>query len=543
MRTKAKDGGCTTSIWTDVETPRFDVRPAHETDVCVIGAGIAGLTTAYQLVRQGMRVIVLDDGPIGGGETGRTSAHLASAVDDRYYVLENKFGEDGARIVHESHAAAIDFIETTVRELSINCDFRRVDGYLFAPPGESDDRTLDKELAAARRAGLVVDKVSQAPLPFDAGPALRFARQAEFHPLAYLRGLAEAIVDNGGVIHTRAHVDAIEPGSPLTVKLSTGRTLLCRIAVDATNGAITSPIHLPLRQAAYRTYVVTFEIPMGAIPHALYWDTADPYHYIRVAKGAGDRELLIVGGNDHRVGQGDPQAAWVGLEAWTRRWIPIVGEVVARWSGQIIEPSDGPAHIGKSPELDHVFVASGDSGNGLTHGTIAGLMLPDLMRGTPHRWQQVYDPSRSHLHAFGALASEAVRSSMPYADWVRGGDVASVDQIKQGEGAVVRRGLHLVAVYRDEAGVCHERSATCPHLRGVVHWNAGEKTWDCPCHGSRFDPYGRVVNGPAATDLASIEEPRAGETIPIPVERKRGPAVDLREPDLVPDPVLRPSKA
>jgi glycine/D-amino acid oxidase-like deaminating enzyme/nitrite reductase/ring-hydroxylating ferredoxin subunit len=500
------DGGSTRSLWHATPMRRHDTRPELETDVCIIGAGIAGLTIAYELVRQGARVSVLDDGPVGGGETGRTSAHLASAVDDRFHILESKFGEHGAHAVADSHAAAIDYIEDTASELGIDCDFKRVDGYLFANPDDSG-RELDKELAAAKRAGLDVERVAAPPLPFDTGPALRFARQAQFHPLRYLRGLAEAIVELGGHIHTGVHVEAIEPGQPLTVRIAGERRMLARLVVDASNGAVTSGLKMPLRQAAYRSYVMAFDIDPGSIEHALYWDLDDPYHYIRVAPGAGGREVLIVGGCDHRVGQGDPLEAWEELERWTRARFGMAGQLLNAWSGQILEPVDGPAHIGRSPDLEHVYLVTGDSGNGLTHGTIAGMLIPELMRGHRSPWEAVYDPARRHVHALGNWIAETTKSSMPYLDWLRSGDVADVDYIPRGHGAVVRRGLHLIAAYRDEAGVCHMRSATCPHLRGVVHWNAGEKTWDCPCHGSRFDAYGRVLNGPAYTDLASIEEP------------------------------------
>jgi glycine/D-amino acid oxidase-like deaminating enzyme/nitrite reductase/ring-hydroxylating ferredoxin subunit len=511
MPTLAKDGGVSASIWIDAEQERYDAPPPHEVDVCIVGGGIAGLTTALVLAREGVGVAVIDDGPIGGGETGRTSAHLASAVDDHYYELESKFGERGAQLIAESHAAAIDWIEATIQEHGIDCDFRRVDGYLFAPPdshGERALRELDKELIAAMRAGLTVERVDRAPLPFERGPALRFAHQAQFHPLKYLRGLAAAVVEAGGTIHTGVHVEAIQPAEPLLIKLSGGRTILCRAAVDATNSSITSPHTLPLRQAAYRSYCIAVAVPTGTIPHALYWDTEDPYHYIRVAPGdVPERELVIVGGADHRTGQGEAMQSWIDLEKWTRRWLRLDGPVVARWSGQIMEPVDGPAHIGRSPEMAHVYVITGDSGNGLTHGTIGGMLIPELMQGRKHPWADVYAPDRSHLHTLGNLVREAAQSTAPYLDWLRGGEVHSVDEIPNGQGAVIRRGLHLVAAYRDPSGACHLRSATCPHLRGVVHWNAGEQTWDCPCHGSRFDPYGRVVNGPAATDLAVIEEP------------------------------------
>ncbi|HEU0035092.1 MAG TPA: FAD-dependent oxidoreductase [Kofleriaceae bacterium] len=501
------EGGSTVSIWHDTsDIRRFDTTPELEADVVIVGAGIAGLTTAYELVKQGARVVVLDDGPIGGGESGRTSAHLASAVDDHFHMLEDKFGERGAKLVAESHSAAIDYIERTAGELGIDCDFQRVPGFLFSPPGKGYDQSLDKELAAARRAGLIVDKVDRAPLPFDTGPALRFERQAEFHPLKYLRGLADAIVAAGGKIHTGVHVEMIEPGEPLTIRLAGGRRMVCQIAVDATNSTITSPVKLTIRQAAYRTYILGFEIPPGSVPHGLYWDTLDIYHYIRVVRADDGREVLIVGGEDHRTGQGDPNAAWAELEAWTRKWFPNAGAIVYQWSGQVLEPVDGNAHIGASPDLDHVYVCTGDSGNGLTHGTIAGILLPQLMRGHHHRWTEVYDPKRSKFHALGTFVKEASQSSWPYTDWLKRGDVSSEDHIPPGQGALVRHGLHFVAAYRDEAGVLHKCSATCTHLRGVVQWNSAEKTWDCPCHGSRFDPYGRVVNGPAPSDLKSLDE-------------------------------------
>jgi glycine/D-amino acid oxidase-like deaminating enzyme/nitrite reductase/ring-hydroxylating ferredoxin subunit len=397
--------------------------------------------------------------------------------------------------------AAIDKIESNVRELSIDCEFQRVDGYLFAPPGGQDERTLLREYEAARRAGLLVDRVDRAPLPFDTGPALRFARQAEFHPLKYLHGLARAVVEGGGALITGAHVVAVEPAAPVTLRLAGGRSVSCRVVVDATNGALTSPVKLTIHQAAYRSYVITYELTPERIPRALYWDTADPYHYLRVARGPDGRELLIVGGSDHRTGQGDPELAFVELDRWVRQWIPIAGAIVARWSGQILEPADALAYIGRCPGHDHVYVVSGDSGEGLTHGTIAGMLLPELMRGKRSPWADVYDPARGHVRSLGTLLKEATRSTLAYADWLRGGDARSSEDIALGEGAVLRRGRHLVACYRDATGICHERSATCTHLGGVVRWNAAEKTWDCPCHGSRFDPLGRVLNGPAASDL------------------------------------------
>ena len=516
MRTIANASGSTASTWMSETVPTYETDlPDDDPDVCIVGAGIAGLSTALALVRLGLDVLVLDQGPIGGGQTARTSAHLASALDDRFHVLERRFGRDGARLAYESHAAAIDAIERNVRELGLACAFQRVDGYLFDPPSSSH-RELAREVEAAARAGLAVDEIDCAPLPFDTGPCLRFGNQAEFHPLAYLRGIAEAFVRRGGRISTARHVLAIRGGDRVELELERGRTVHAAAAIDATNSSITSRFDLPLRDAAYRTYVLALAIPHGYIPHALYWDTEDPYHYVRVA-GDDGREVLLVGGEDHRVGQGDPPTSFARLEAWTRERFPDAGEITNRWSGQILEPADGMAYIGSVPGAEHVYVVTGDSGNGLTHGTIAAELLPALIVDGEHPWKKLYSPHRTHLHGLGTMAAEAARSNAPYTDWLRGGDVDSLADLPPGHGATMRHGLHVIAAYKDEHGGCHLRNARCPHLHGVVRWNEVEQTWDCPCHGSRFDAYGHVMNGPASSDLgvapADIEEP----TSPSPV--------------------------
>lgn len=514
--TIANDSGITRSTWMAEPVDDFpgevpgDARP----DVCVVGAGIAGLSVALALVQEGLDVLVLDQGPIGGGQTGRTSAHLASAIDERCYVLERRFGRKQARLAIESHAAAVDMIEHTAKTFGIDCDFRRVDGYLWRAPHGSWHE-LGKELEAARRCGLTVEECDRAPLPFDTGPALRFANQAEFHPLAYINGLARAVIAGGGRIVTGVHVARINGGAPVIVELANGRRIRAAAAVDATAMTITSKFGIPTREAAYRTYVVALEVEPGYVPHGLYWDTEDPYHYIRVAR-QGEGEVVIVGGEDHRVGQGDPEIHWPKLEAWARERFPGAGQVAATWSGQIEEPADGLAYIGLLPGHRHVFVVAGDSGNGLTHGTIAAMLIPCLIQNRPHAYEKLYRPGRSRVHGFMTMAREAASSNAPYADWMRGGDVDSLDDIPRGHGATIRRGLHVIAAYRDERGNCHLKNARCTHLSGLVRWNEVEKSWDCPCHGSRFDAYGKVMNGPAPDDLEEAPiDIEAPEQVPL----------------------------
>lgn len=511
------ESGHTLSIWMLADVPQFSpLRSDAAADVCIVGAGIAGLTTAYLLAREGKSVIVIDDGPIGGGATGRTTAHLVAALDDRYFELERLHGQRGAQLAAHSHSAAIDQIEAIVAQEAIDCAFERLDGYLFVPSGDSID-VLNRELEATHRAGLTnVELLPRAPLPFfDTGPCLRFPQQGQFHPLKYLAGLARAIVRDGGQIFTHTHASSIEGGSPGRILTSTDVRITADALVVATNTPINDRLVIHTKQAPYRTYVIGARVPRGAVPKGLYWDTPDPYHYVRLASMApedpGDRtaayDTLIVGGEDHKTGQADDaDERYADLEAWTRERFPMVEAIAFRWSGQVMEPVDGLAFIGPNPlDAPNVYIATGDSGNGMTHGTIAGMLLTDLIHGRSNAWADLYDPARRTLRAAKEFAGENLNVAAQYADWMTAGDVNSLDEIAPGKGAVLRRGLTKVAVYRDQQGTVHTCSAECPHLGCVVDWNSLEKTWDCPCHGSRFDAYGRVINGPANSDLEPID--------------------------------------
>jgi glycine/D-amino acid oxidase-like deaminating enzyme/nitrite reductase/ring-hydroxylating ferredoxin subunit len=508
------DSGHTTSVWMATDVPELPTL-SHDTrtSVCVVGAGIAGMTTAYLLARAGRAVVVIDDGPIGGGETGRSTAHITAALDDRYSEIEKLHGEEGAKIAAESHTAAINRIESIASLEDIDCDFERVDGYLFLG-GDDDRKLLEEELEAAHRAGLAdVEMLERVPTDsFDSGPSLCFPRQAQFHPLKYLNGLARAIMRDGGHLYSGAHAESIEDGEPATVTTTDGHVITADSVVVATNSPVNDWVILHTKQSAYRTYVIAARVPRGSVPRSLYWDTLDPYHYIRLQEvdplvdPSRKEELLIVGGEDHKTGQADDaDERFRRLEDWTRQRFPTIGNIDFRWSGQIMEPVDYMAFIGKNPGSDqHILIATGDSGNGITHGTIAGILLTDLILGRKNPWSRLYDPSRVTLRATTEFLKENLNVAGQYTDWATSGDVDSYDQILPGTGAVIRRGMTKIAVYRDDQGNFHERSAVCTHLYCIVDWNSAERTWDCPCHGSRFDPYGQVVNGPAITPLSEV---------------------------------------
>jgi glycine/D-amino acid oxidase-like deaminating enzyme/nitrite reductase/ring-hydroxylating ferredoxin subunit len=496
------------SVWT--ATAGLPVRPAlagsHSVDVCVIGAGITGLSAAYQLVLAGKSVIVLDDGPVAGGMSQMSTGHLTNMLDDRYFELEHLHGGAAARLAAESHTAAIERVATIVAREGIDCDFSRLDGYLFLAQGDHRE-TLERELAAAHRAGLArVCLEERAPFgSFDSGPCLRFPHVAQFHPTKYLGGLARATERLGGRIFAETHADSIEGGTPARVKA--GRhTLTADAVVVATNVPINDRLAIHTKQAPYMTYVIGARVPRGAVPAVLSWDTGDPYHYVRIAT-FGEDDLVIVGGEDHKSGRADDTVQrHERLEAWTRARFPMVKDVPFRWGGQIMETVDYLSFTGRNPlDEDNVYVHTGDSGMGLTHGTIAGMLLCDLIVGRKNPWAHLYDPSRKTIGAAREYTAENLNVARQYADWLTPGEVRSADEIASESGAVMRRGLHKIAVYRDASGAVHERSAVCPHLGCIVHWNRAEKTWDCPCHGSRFDCTGHVINGPANRDLAPAE--------------------------------------
>src|SRR5436305_9506178 len=506
----------------ELTAQKFYTTPLTEnltTDICVIGAGIAGVTAAYSLACEGHGVILIDDGPIGGGMTGRTTAHLVNALDDRYYELEKMLGQEFSRLSAESHTAAIDRIEKIVGDENLDCDFARVAGYLFLPPGGSVT-DLKHELDAALRAGLLeVQRVDRIPIgKFTTDGVLRFPRQAQFHPLKYLNGGARVMIDRGGRIFTGTRVVKVEDGDQVSIETSKGHFIKARAAIVATNCPINDRLVIHSKQAPYATYVLTLRVTRE-VEHVLLWDTAEtaeeekqvlgpiPYHYVRFARdNAGD--VLIVGAEDHKTGQAsDFEARLAKLERWTLDRFPFVGEITDQWSGQVMEPVDGMAYIGRNPGDKNVFIVTGDSGNGITHGILAGILIVDLVAGRENPWAKLYDPSRKTLNprVLADYVTENANVAAQFRDYITPGSAKSVDEIKSGEGAVLRDGLKKTAVYRDENGNLYAFSAICPHLGCVVRWDGCETTWDCPCHGSRFDALGCVLNGPAISDLEQAE--------------------------------------
>jgi glycine/D-amino acid oxidase-like deaminating enzyme/nitrite reductase/ring-hydroxylating ferredoxin subunit len=497
------------SLWMDIDVaPDAEVLDGvQECDVAVIGSGIAGISTAYELCQRGKSVIVIDRGRICGGMTSRTSAHLAPLCDDLVSEMRKIRGHEATKLFCGSQAAAVDRIEEIQKEEKIDCDFRRLDGYLFQGRDMPSD-TIDQELDAVRAVGASVHRLMGVPLKgCEDRHALRYPRQATFHPLKYLAGVAKACSQKGVIFFRDSPVDEVtEDDGVVTVKAARG-AIHAKHAVVATNSSISDRFAIHTKTAPYRTYVITFEIERGALPDALYWDTEDPYHYVRLQSGRANTDYVLVGGEDHKSGEADNAGErFDRLEAWARSLISGIGKATHRWSGQVLDTIDYAGFIGRDSGGKNIYVAMGDSGQGLTHGVAGAMLNTSLILGEDHSWKDVYEPGRVPLKAAKNFVAENITALKSFAEYVAPGEVSSLDDLKPGRGAIVRRGLEKLAAFRDEAGALHLRSAGCSHVGCHLHWNSFETCWDCPCHGSMFDVDGQPINAPAIAPLARVED-------------------------------------
>lgn len=497
-----------TSLWMD--TSVYDAPTLKRdliADVVVVGSGIAGLSTAYELAKAGKAVVVVDRGPIGKGMTSRTTAHLTAQCDDGFEKLISRRGEEMAKAWFQSQAASIDRIEANQKDLEIDCDFRRVEGHLFLAQG-MDEEFIEKEFEATRKVGMAVKRVKGVPfVGQEATPTLRYPQQATFHPLKYLRGLAEAIRASGGQFYADTVVTGVEESDD-HVRIKAGAyTISAQYAVIATNSPINDKYVIHSKQAPYRTYAMAFALPKSKLADGLYWDTLEAYHYVRLHPWTARNDILIVGGADHKAGEvNDADARFLALTAWMRNLLPELGKELHRWSGQIQDTIDYCAFIGFNPGDKSTFIATGDSGQGITHGTVAGMLISDLILKGSSPWQDVYDPARKPLKSVGTFISENLTAAKNFAEFVGPGELDTWDRLQPGQGAIVRKGLQKVAAYRHPDGELYLRSAACSHLGCHVHWNSFEGCWDCPCHGSQFAPDGTALNGPAFAPLSEYKE-------------------------------------
>jgi len=494
--------GHETLWWKTVEMPEYPALDGDtRVDVVVVGAGITGLTAARLLVKEGKRVMVLEQGRVGSGTTGGTTAHVTQVPDLRFRDLRSKWGIDDLRMVVDSSRAALERIAALVEEDAIDCDFVRIPAYLYSESSDEISK-LEEEVEAAREAGMAVELVRSVPLPFPVAAAVRYEDQARFHPLKYLASLARTVQRNGGRVHERTRVLEVDAGEPCRVRTERGTVTAGSVLFATHTPAGFSLLHTELEPL--RSYVLTAKLRSGEPPEGLFFDTAAPYHYTR---RQGD--LLIVGGKDHKTGEdGKPEESYRALEEYVRqRW--AVGSIEHRWSAQFYDPPDGLPMIGRALTSGHVFVATGYSGVGMVFGTLGGMLLADFASGRENPWAAVYRPSRVKPLAAGphVLKMNLEAGAAFVKDRIKTPKIDTVSEIPLGEGRVVEIGGERAAVYRDESGALQAVSAVCTHAGCLVHWNAAEKSWDCPCHGSRFATDGGVLEGPAVKGLAPVAIP------------------------------------
>jgi glycine/D-amino acid oxidase-like deaminating enzyme/nitrite reductase/ring-hydroxylating ferredoxin subunit len=499
----------TTSHWIDsASLPRFP-RPTRdvEVDAVVVGGGITGITAAYLLKKSGATVALLERGRLARVDTGHTTAHLTAVTDYRLHRLSRTFSPSVARAVWDGGAAAIDQVANAIRAEDIACDFAWVPGYLHAPSGKGARRDASGLKEEARAAGeLGIPSEYQDHVPLFGTPGVKFPHQALFHPRKYLSALLRTIPGGGSHVFEQSNADEILE-RPLAVK-SGGRRVRGKYLILAThdplmgNTGMAAALLFQTKLALYSSYALGARIPAGLLPAASWWDTGDPYYYLRVERRRGF-DYAIFGGEDHKTGQGDPAAAYARLE---RKFLFLIprGRIDHRWSGQVIETNDGLPYIGET--APHQFAATGFSGNGMTFGTLAAMMAVDAAAKRKNPWTELFDPHRRKVLG-GTWEYLKENKDYPYymvRDRLAKAEGTSLSALKPGQGKILSLGGKKVAAHRDGDGRLSLCSPVCTHLQCIVGWNGAEQTWDCPCHGARYTPTGEVISGPAEEPLEKL---------------------------------------
>ena len=465
-------------------------------DVAILGGGITGLTAAAHLKQAGKRVAVLEAAHIGSGTSGYTSGHLDATTDTPLADLIFEFGEKASQVVAIANREAIDLIDARCRGWP-DCEFQRIPSYQYTETADGLSG-LQKQCAAARKLGYNSWFSRQVPLPFECVGAVQTEGQARFHILRYLQHLAESVHGDGSSIFENTRAAPPEDGSPCTVHTEHADVRANKVIV-ATHSYL-GISEFDFRVFPYQSYVLTARV-QEQIADALFWDDEDPYHYIRLAS-LHEPDLLIIGGCDHKTGQSlDERERLAELERYAKERFAGCS-IEQEWSAQYYIPADGLPHIGRVPTTEHLYMATGYSGTGLTWGTVAGVLLGRMLLGQRHPLEDVLTPGRLTVMASAReVISENLDVMRRFVTDRFAGKAISDAEIAPGAGQVVSRDGRLIAMYRDDAGALHRFSPICTHAGCIVHWNEAERTWDCPCHGGRYSAEGKCFSGPPPRDL------------------------------------------
>lgn len=473
-------------------------------DCLIVGAGITGLTAALKLQLAGKSTVIAEAYNLGYGTTGGTSAHINTFADTTYIEVKQAFGEKGAQLFADAVNGGYQIIRDNIAKYGINCDYEEKPGYLYAED-EQQVKALDQVVEGARMVGVSVNYTENVPIPVPYQKAATLPGQAQFHPLKYLNALAAEYIKAGGIILNNTFINEVESSDDVhTAKAGD-------IAIQASN--VVYATHMPpginvfnMRCAPYRSYVVAVKLQNdGDCPDALIYDLQEPYHYFRTHIINGEK-LLLIGGNDHKTGHDDPEAAFNGLEEYIKRYF-VVQEVKYRWSSQYYVPADGLPYIGQIPmQADGIWCATGYNGNGMMLGSISGDILADLIVDKQNEFAELMSTKRlKPIDGFTEFVKENADVAYHFvADRFGIEKLNTLNELQAGTGKVIEIDGEKVAAYKDEQGTVHALSPVCTHMKCFVNWNAAEKSWDCPCHGARYDIDGKVITGPARQPLQPL---------------------------------------
>lgn len=499
--------GVRKSIWQE-EIKSFPQAINFETeyDVAIVGGGITGVSTAYELQKAGKNCILLEAANIGFGTTGGTTAHLNNFIDTTYSEAIKKFGLEDAKLLFESASDAIAIIEKNIRDNHIDCDYEKKIGQLFALD-EKQAKQLDDIMDGAKKVGCEMNPIHHISFPIPFIKAVEIPGQAQFHPIKYIDALCHSFLNSGGTIvencFCRSHS---ENDGWITVETSRGiiKTKNLVYATHIPPGV--SMLHFT--NAPYRSYSIAFTLSNGSYPEELGYDLMDPYHYYRVQEVNGEK-LLIAGGEDHKTGHcEDTGVCFSNLENYVRQHFDV-DVVKYSWSSQYYEPVDSLPYIGKMPGNSRIFTATGFRGNGMIFGTLSSRIISELILTGNSKYFWLFSPSRiTPIAGFSEFVKENVTVA---ADFIKDKlfieRISSLAEINDGEAKVVQYEGDSYAIYRENGGRLHLLKSTCPHAKCEVRWNSAEISWDCPCHGSRFSINGKVLTAPSVNDLQKLKEP------------------------------------
>ncbi|CAN5337300.1 FAD-dependent oxidoreductase [soil metagenome] len=504
-----KRDGVLTSLWQksmpdyESQTPLFD-NNKDPYDVVIVGGGITGLTTALQLQNAGKKCIVAELHNIGFGTTAGTTAHLNTIFDTPYNIIEKDFGKDAAKHVCDFAKQAIALAENNARTYEIDCGFEYKDGYVYSQDDKQTDLLKDM-YESSLNAGCEVGYVDKIPIPIEFKKALIFRGQAQINPIEYIYGIASAFEKAGGIILQNCRVTNVKGDDNLEVETSQGNINALSLIYATHIPPGVNILHF--RCAPYRSYVMAIKVKEDQYPDALAYDLYDPYHYYRTQIVDGEK-YLIAGGEDHKTAhESNTDMCFTKLESYLRKYFDIQ-EISYKWSSQYFEPADGLPYIGHLPgNPQNVFVATGFGGNGITYSHVAAIVLTDLITKGTNEHSKLFDPNRiKPVAGFTNFVKENVDVVARFVGkWFASEKIEELAELAPGEAKIVKHDGHNIALYKDEKGVIHSVNPTCPHVKCAVGWNNAEKSWDCPCHGSRFSPDGVLLTGPARSDLEKID--------------------------------------